>query len=116
MLQHVSVEVRPADVRACVRFYELVGFHEVEPPETLKGVATWLQWGRTQVHLLHTEDPVNPPGGHLAVVAEDYDPTVERLRSAGFDVDPHQQHWGAPRSFVRDPAGNLVELMAAPPA
>lgn len=116
MLQHVSVEVRPGDVPACVRFYELVGFAHVEAPETLKGVATWLQWGRTQVHLLHTDSPVNPPAGHLAVVVEDYDATVERLRSAGFEVDPHREHWGVPRSFVSDPAGNLVELMAAPPA
>ncbi|MFL5827988.1 MAG: VOC family protein [Thermoleophilaceae bacterium] len=112
----MSVEVRSGDVPACVRFYELVGFEHVEPPETLRGVATWLQWGRTQVHLLHTDTPVNPRDGHLAVVVEDYAATVDRLRAAGFEVDPHQEHWGAPRSFVRDPAGNGVELMAAPPA
>jgi hypothetical protein len=39
-----------------------------------------------------------------------------RLREAGHEVDDHEEHWGSPRSFARDPAGNLVELMKfAPP-
>jgi catechol 2,3-dioxygenase-like lactoylglutathione lyase family enzyme len=115
MLQHVSVEVRPADAEACVRFYELLGFEEVEPPGSLAGETTWVQRGPTQVHLLHTDDPVNPPQGHLGVVVDDYDATMDRVRAAGFEADPRPQHWGAPRSFTRDPAGNRVELMAAPP-
>ena len=37
------------------------------------------------------------------------------LRDAGHDVEPRAEHWGSPRAYVRDPAGNLVELMAFPP-
>jgi hypothetical protein len=48
---------------------------------------------------------VDPPG----TLAERATP------SSGFDPEPRQEHWGAPRSFVRDPAGNRVELMSAPP-
>ena len=55
------------------------------------------------------------PAGHFALVVEDYDATLDKLREAGFDPDPRQEHWGAPRSFVRDPAGNRVELMSEPP-
>jgi catechol 2,3-dioxygenase-like lactoylglutathione lyase family enzyme len=49
------------------------------------------------------------------VVVDDYDATLTALRAAGHDVEPRAEHWGSPRSYVRDPAGNLVELMAFPP-
>jgi len=118
MLQHVSIEVAPADLRDCVAFYELIGFHEVTPPGGLGEVSTWVERDGTQVHLMLADDPVVPPSGHLAVVVADgdYDATLARLREAGFDPEPRTEHWGAPRSFVRDPAGHRVELMAAPPA
>ena len=51
----------------------------------------------------------------LALVWPDYDVTIARLRAAGHDIDPRREHWGSPRSYVRDPAGNLIELMAYPP-
>ena len=44
-----------------------------------------------------------------------YGATQTRLRDAGHEVDDHEEYWGSPRSFVRDPAGNLVELMEFPP-
>ncbi len=115
MLQHVALEVREADVPECVGFWRLLGFHEIEPPETLRGATTWVQRGGTQVHLLHTDDPVVPQRGHCAVVVDDFDGAVEVLRDAGFECDERRRHWGAARCFVRDPAGHRVELMAAPP-
>jgi catechol 2,3-dioxygenase-like lactoylglutathione lyase family enzyme len=115
MLQHVSIEVRPRDVDACVDFYALLGFTRVEPPETLRDRAVWVEREGTQVHLMFVEDPVVPPHAHLAVVAEDYDATIGALRGAGFEPDPRTEHWGAPRAFVRDPSGARVEVMAAPP-
>jgi catechol 2,3-dioxygenase-like lactoylglutathione lyase family enzyme len=64
---------------------------------------------------MRRDDPVVLPAGHFAVVVDDYDRTLERLRAAGFDPESRDEHWGAARAFVRDPAGNRVELMAAPP-
>jgi catechol 2,3-dioxygenase-like lactoylglutathione lyase family enzyme len=114
-LQHVSVEVEPGQVAACVAFYELLGFRPVDPPPSLADRAAWVERAGTQIHLMRRDDPVHLPAGHFAVVVDDYEPTLDRLREAGFDPEPRQEHWGAPRSFVRDPAGNRVELMAAPP-
>jgi hypothetical protein len=37
------------------------------------------------------------------------------LRGAGFEPYDGENAWNAPRSFVRDPAGHLVEVMSAPP-
>ena len=114
-IQHVALETRPQDLDAEIRFWGMLGFEPVEPPATLRERATWVQRGDTQVHLLYAELHVVPPQGHTAVVAPDYDRTIAALRAAGFAVDDRAQHWGAPRCFVRDPAGHRVEVMAAPP-
>ena len=115
MLQHVSIETRREDADACVRFYGLIGFRQVDPPEALRDRATWVEREGTQVHLLFADDPVVPPSGHHAVVIDDYEATLAALREAGFDPDPRDEHWGCPRAFVRNPAGHRVELMACAP-
>ena len=84
-LQHVSLEVRRDAVPAEVEFWALLGFTPVEPAGTLAEVAAWVQRGATQIHLLFDEEPVVPPSGHAAVVAEDFDATIAALREAGFD-------------------------------
>jgi catechol 2,3-dioxygenase-like lactoylglutathione lyase family enzyme len=114
-LQHVSVEVEPEKIAACVAFYELLGFRPVDPPASLAKRAAWVERGGTQIHLMRRDDPVRLPAGHLAVVVADYERTLDRLRAEGFGPEARDEHWGAPRSFVRDPAGNRVELMSAPP-
>jgi catechol 2,3-dioxygenase-like lactoylglutathione lyase family enzyme len=115
VIQHVALETAPAGAEAAEAFWRLLGFEPVEPPESLRDRAAWLQKGPTQVHLLWTEEPVAPPEGHTAVVVDDYDATVTRLREAGHEVEPRTQHWGVPRAYVRAPGGHRVELMAAPP-
>ena len=115
MLQHVSIETRREDADACARFYELLGFRRVDPPSSLGDRALWVERDGTQLHLMFADDPVVPPHGPHAVVVDDYETTLGALREAGFEPEPRDEHWGAPRSFVRDPAGHRVELMAAPP-
>jgi catechol 2,3-dioxygenase-like lactoylglutathione lyase family enzyme len=116
MLQHVTIEVTEDQADACVRFYALLGFERVDPPPSLAGAATWVERDGTQVHLMTVDDPVVPPRGHHAVLVNDYDATLTALRDAGFDPDPRKEHWGSPRSFVRNPAGHRVEVMAGSPA
>lgn len=115
-VQHVTFELLRGQLDACVAFYELLGFERVEPPPSLADRAAWMQSGATQIHLMWVDEPVALPRGHVAVVAApDYDAVVGALRGAGHEVEPRTEHWGVPRSYVRDPAGNLVEVMAAPP-
>jgi catechol 2,3-dioxygenase-like lactoylglutathione lyase family enzyme len=115
-LQHVSLEVTREQVPAELEFWGLLGFAPVEPPGTLSEVAAWVQRDGTQIHLLFADEPVVAPQGHTAVVAEDWDAAIARLRDAGRDPEEHTRHWGAARAFVHTPAGHLVEVMAAPPA
>ena len=118
MIQHVALEVLEGDADRCVAFWALLGFEEVVPPSaSLRERSRWVERRGTQIHLLFAQGkPDVPPEGHVAVVAEDYDATLDRLRAAGFEPDPRREHWGAPRSFVRSPAGHRVEVMAAPPS
>ena len=115
MLHHVALETRFEDTEACVAFFALLGFHRVEPPESLDHRAVWLALGDQHVHLLLTDDPVIPAQAHLAVVVDDYQGTVTRLTIAGYDVEPRRPHWGSPRAFVRDSVGHVVEIMQFPP-
>jgi catechol 2,3-dioxygenase-like lactoylglutathione lyase family enzyme len=114
MIQHVTREIRPETLERCLEFYGLLGFERVQPPGTLADRAAWLQLGPTQLHLLLNPD-AGPAPGHIAIVADPYNDTLARLRAEGHEVQPRSEHWGAPRSYVRDPAGHLVELMASPP-
>jgi catechol 2,3-dioxygenase-like lactoylglutathione lyase family enzyme len=115
MLQHVTLEVRPNQVDACVAFWGLLGFMPVTPPPLLRDRFTWVQRAGTQIHLMPVEEPVTTNQGHAAVVVEDYDATLAALGAQGFEARPGSNAWNAPRSFVRDPAGNLVEVMSKPP-
>ena len=113
MLQHVSLEVRPDQVRDCVAFWELLGFVEIEPPPTLRRF-TWVERDGTHIHLVPRDNPAIPVEGHAAVVAPD-DETIARLEQHGFEPRPGSNAWGAPRWFVLDPAGHRVEVMSAAP-
>ncbi len=118
MLHHITRAVRRSQLEDCIAFYRLLGFELVPPPPGIRGRAVWLESRNgslsTQIHLMPGEE-ADPPSGHFAVVCAPYEEVVERLRDAGHDVEPRREHWGAPRSYVHDPAGNLVELMADPP-
>jgi len=110
-VHHVALECTRAAAQAEVDFWALLGFDEVEPPASLAARARWVQRGGTQIHVLYAEEPVVAREGHVAVVLEDY----ERVREA-LGAQPRTEHWGAPRTQARSPAGHLVELMAWPPS
>ncbi len=115
MIQHVALEVGERDVEACVRFWALLGFARVHAPEALAGRSTWVQAGATQIHLLYADAPTAPPEGHVAVIVDDFDATMQALREAGFEAQERTRYWGSPRAFVRSPSGHRVELMAFAP-
>ena len=115
MLQHVTLEVRPELVRECVAFWALLGFAEMVPPPTLRDRFTWVEREGTQIHLNPLEDPIAAREGHVAVVAPDYEAVLRALTERGFTLREGSNAWNAPRSFVRDPAGHLIEIMSAPP-
>src|SRR4029453_487399 len=105
MLQHVTLEVTPAQVRDCVAFWELLGFTEMVPPPLLRDRFTWVEREGTQIHLVPVDDPIPAREGRVAVIAGDYEATLARLDDAGFEVHEGSNAWDAPRVFATDPAG-----------
>ena len=118
MLQHVSLEVPAADGDAFVEFWRLLGFEQIEAPEEIADYVRWVERAGTHIHLILTEPEAAavPQLGHCAVVVEDFDGTLERLRAAGHAVAEARELWGAPRAFALAPGGHRVELMASPPS
>ena len=119
-----------SDVERAVRFYvDALGLERIPRPPTFDTPGAWLKVGEHhQIHLIgETEDgralEMNPGldaaeiaigyGNHLALVVEDLDATVERVRAAG--VQPGGEIIargdGVRRTFVTDPDRNMIELM-----
>jgi hypothetical protein len=81
----------------------------VATPKDLAEFVTWVERKGDQFHLLQLPDTSHMNAGHAAVtLGDEYGATQTRLREAGQQVEDHEEYWGAPRSFTRDPAGNLV--------
>ncbi len=97
-------------------FWTAIGFREVAVPEALGDGYSWFEREGTQVHLIHRTEPAVPAEGHVAVVISDFEASVSRLRSLGFEVREGRELWGEPRAKATSPGGHTVELMAAPPA
>lgn len=115
MLQHVSVEIPPEELESALRFWELLGFRRVEAPEALGGSIAWVERAGTQIHLIATEGATVPLLGHAAVVVEDLEGTLRRVREAGHEAEESRRLWGARRAFAIGPGGHRVELMESPP-
>ena len=115
MLHHVSLEVPPEQSARSAEFWQALGFAPVAAPPEIAQYVSWFARQGTQVHLIHTPEPTVPAIGHAAVVAEDFEATINRLREAGFEVEPVRELWGEPRAIATAPGGHRVELMAAPP-
>jgi catechol 2,3-dioxygenase-like lactoylglutathione lyase family enzyme len=112
-INHVSVSAR--DLRTSVDFYvELLGAEPIPTPNFGLSVQ-WLALGATQLHLF--ERDVEAPGyHHLGITVDDLEPAyrVAERRDA-FDRESFGNHLvelpgDVVQLYVRDPAGNLVEL------
>ncbi len=118
-IQHVTITVPDQmDLPLVERFYSVLGGVPLVRPKPLQEdtPGAWLGFGETQVHLVLGK-PVAEPA-HFAVDLGgnmEYDRVLEKLSAEGFSPEPHRDLWGARRSFVNDPAGNLVELFESPP-
>lgn len=112
-INHVSVNAR--DLRESVEFY--VGLLEAEPiPTPNFGLPVqWLALGDTQLHLF--ERALDPTSHHhFAVTVDDLEPAYRFADARGaFDHESFGNHLvllpgDVAQLYVRDPAGNLIEL------
>jgi len=114
---HVAISV--TDLGAAREFYcGILGFEELPRPD-LGVPGMWLGVGDLQLHFIETDEMPVPGKGFphygLHVPTDTFDATIETLRAAGvpFLGQPSSRvDFGRTvlAAFVRDPAGNFIEL------
>ena len=71
----------------------------------------WLDTGEgTQVHLSEREGKGHPDS-HFALVVDDFDAALARVRAASAPWTDQEDVFGGRRGYTRDPAGNRIELL-----
>ena len=116
-VHHVSFPI--ADLARARDFYEgVLGLAPIARPAMgIQGV--WYRAGDTEVHLIVTppghEVGARPPkltplGPHTAFAIDDYAETLAALRAKGVEVLETSAQAG--QMWIRDPDGNVFELIA----
>jgi lactoylglutathione lyase len=109
---HVSISA--TDLEASVSFYrDFFGMEEVPSPD-FSGPVRWLRVGGLQLHLFQSEDPA-PERHHFALDVDDFEAAYRKAEELGVrDGDRfstvRELPDGAVQMYLRDPAGNLVEV------
>ena len=113
-IDHVQIAVPRALEAACLKFYrEVFAFPEIEKPAELKARGgAWFQVGPLQMHI--GVDPDGPPAAkskrHICFLTSDLAAAKAAAVSAGIAIEEEGVAEGLSRFFVRDPAGNRIEI------
>jgi catechol 2,3-dioxygenase-like lactoylglutathione lyase family enzyme len=112
-LNHVSVQA--LDLEESVRFYtEVLGLERLPSPDFAEPVE-WLALGDTQIHLFVTQEAA-PRLHHFGLDVDDFEAAFRMAKDAGirdetgFSPDVRELPDGSVQMYLRDPAGNLVEI------
>jgi catechol 2,3-dioxygenase-like lactoylglutathione lyase family enzyme len=112
-INHVSVVAH--DLEASVRFYtEVLGMERI-PTYTFAFPVQYLRLGDLQLHLFEREAEA-PAFHHIGIDVDDFEGAYLRAKELGileresFYSDHYELPDGSVQMYVRDPAGNLVEL------
>jgi lactoylglutathione lyase len=110
---HVSVHAY--DLEESTRFYvDLFGMRRVPAPD-FEHPVVWLEVGDQQLHLFLRETPA-PEFHHLGLDVDDFEAAYVMARDRGllddatFAPTVRELNDGSVQLYLRDPAGNLVEL------
>ena len=112
-LHHVNITVSGELEAAAKSFYgEILGLNQIPKPPQSRPSGAWYQIGPVQLHL-SVEDGVEVvlSSRHVCFSVSDLAAAEKRFRDAGVEIisDPRPIP-GAPRFYVRDPAGNQLEI------
>jgi catechol 2,3-dioxygenase-like lactoylglutathione lyase family enzyme len=125
--QYTHVSILATDLDASVEFYESVFGMEQIPTPGFDEPTQWLACGDLQLHIVERAD--EPPAfNHHALHVDDFEAVYEAIRaheSAEVELLPQIETGyvdgeppvyvlpsGAVQFYIRDPAGNLVEVNA----
>jgi catechol 2,3-dioxygenase-like lactoylglutathione lyase family enzyme len=102
-------------MEASLRFYiEVFGMERLPSPNFAQHVE-WLRLGEQQLHLFESESPA-PRSHHFALDVDDFEAAylkakeLDLLDADAFGASVRELPGGAVQMYLRDPAGNLVEV------
>jgi len=112
-VEHVQLIIPEGKERRAREFYvDVLGFTEIERPESLGGRGGgWFRHGAVQLHLGAERDFHPVSKGHPAWIVPDLATLVARCEAAGHPIEPAVKLPGFERVHVYDPFGNRLELM-----
>ena len=113
-LHHVNVTVTPELEEATKHFYRAVlGLTQVPKPPTSRQSGAWYQIGPNQLHLsVETGEQEPRRSGHICFALSDLAEAEQKFRAAKVEILPDPKpNPNSPRFFVRDPGGNLLEIV-----
>jgi catechol 2,3-dioxygenase-like lactoylglutathione lyase family enzyme len=115
-VDHVSVTTPEELETEVLDFYSTcLSLEPIEKPDGTRDRGGWFRAGPIEVHV--TIDDHNPHrASHFGIVVSDFRAAVERMREAGCHIEQARSIPGRDRCFTRDPAGNLVEILAYEPS
>jgi len=112
-LNHVSIHAN--DMEESLRFYiDVFGMERLPSPDFSQHVE-WLRLGEQQLHLFLRETPA-PEFHHIALDVDDFEAAYLKAQELGlldedaFGAGVRELPDGAVQMYIRDPAGNLVEI------
>ena len=113
-LDHVQLAMPIGGEDAAQAFYEgILGIPRVPKPEPLASRGgCWFVDGDVRLHLGVEADFRPARKAHPALLVDDLETLLARLRDAGVEVQPGEHLDGYERAHVDDPFGNRIELMA----
>jgi YD repeat-containing protein len=113
-INHVSIVADSLDESA--RFYEdLFGMERV-PTARFPDPVLWLRLGEQQLHLFESDEDPPTPRQHVSFDVEDFDAVYAKAKAMGildsgtFGSPLRSHPVGWVQMYLRDPAGNLVEI------
>jgi catechol 2,3-dioxygenase-like lactoylglutathione lyase family enzyme len=110
---HLSIGTR--DLAATVKFYETVLGMETIPSYNFGFKTKYLRCGDLQLHIFELEDHV-PVYQHFAVDVDDFHAAYDAAKAMGaldstaFRNSVNELPDGCVQMYLRDPAGNLIEI------
>ncbi len=110
---HVSIHANRLE--ESVRFYQEIFGMEKIPTYTFAFPVQYLRLGDLQLHLFEREAPA-PVYHHIGINIDDFEGAYRRAHELGildnqaFFEDIYELPDGSVQMYIRDPAGNLVEL------
>jgi len=111
-IDHVQIAVPGAVEPECLAFYrEVMGLTEIAKPEELKRRGgAWFQLPNLQMHVgVDRENSANSKR-HICFLVADLAAARAVVQANGVAIEEESDTEGLQRFFIRDPAGNRIEI------